>query len=176
LSGFTITGRVSSIFAERMLRYRYAKIKAKDHLNLWIQHLVLNTLRTPGYPRVSMIAGMNSGRWHALVYAPVEDSGEILESLLQEYWSGLSKPLHFFPETSLHYAQLVLQQSKSPDDALRRAESVWSGRGSKDGECKDPHFYLCFKSGNPLDTEFQRLAEGIFSPLLASQQELTSHE
>jgi exodeoxyribonuclease V gamma subunit len=176
LAGFAITGRISSIFAERMLRYRYAKIKARDHLSLWIQHLVLNTLRTPGYPRASMIAGLHSGDWHAQLYAPVEDSREILESLLQEYWSGLSKPLHFFPETSLHYAQLVLQKGKSPDDALCRAESTWLGNDFNRGECKDPHFDLCFKSGNPLDAEFQRLAEGIFSPLLASQQELTSHE
>jgi exodeoxyribonuclease V gamma subunit len=176
LSGFSITGRISSIFPERMVRYRYATIKAKDHLSLWMQHLVLNSLQQPDYPRKSMIAGLNAGKWYALEYAPVENSREVLEYLLHEYWNGLSKPLHFFPETSFQYAHLLLRKDKSPEEALRQAESAWSGGDSHRGECDDPHFELCFKSDNPLDAEFQRLAENVFRPLLANLRERDSHE
>jgi exodeoxyribonuclease V gamma subunit len=176
ISDFTITGRISSIFPERMVRYRYAKLKAKDHLSLWIQHLVLNVLEKPGYPRKSMIAGSSSGKWYALEYAPIENSREVLEYLLQEYWNGLVKPLHFFPETSLQYAQLVLQKDKLPEEALRKAEATWTGSDFNRGEGEDPHFQLCFKSTNPLDAEFERLAEAIYGPLLASQNGITDNE
>ncbi len=174
IADFTLTGRISSIFQERMVRYRYATIKAKDHLSLWVQHLVLNALQQPGYPTKSMIAGLNSGKWHALEYAPVENSREVLEHLLQEYWNGLVKPLHFFPETSFLYAQLVLQKGKSPEDALRRAEATWTGSDFNRGEGQDPHLQLCFKSSIPIDDEFQRLAEAVFQPLLASQKGVSS--
>jgi exodeoxyribonuclease V gamma subunit len=174
LSGFTITGRIPSIFPERMVRYRYATIKARDHLNLWIQHLALNLVRKPGYPRKSMIIGLRSKKWYALEYSPVENSQEILDGLLQEYWNGLMKPLHFFPETSFQYAQQVLQRGALPEKALLKAESHWCGSDYNRGECQDLYFQLCFKSRSPLDAEFQRLAEKIFGPLLASRKEITT--
>jgi exodeoxyribonuclease V gamma subunit len=176
LSGFTITGRIHSIFQQRMVRYRYARLKAKDHLSLWIHHLILNALQKPGHPRKSMIAGLNFGKWFALEYAPVENSREVLEHLLHEYWNGLVRPLHFFPETSLKYAQLVLQKGKLPEEALLKAESNWSGGDYGRGECEDPHYQLCFKSGSPIDAEFQRISEEIFRPLLACQKEITDNE
>ncbi len=176
LSGFSITGRLPFIYPEQMVRYRYARLKAKDHLSLWVQHLALNALGKTGYPRESMIAGLHSGKWYALQYAPVENSREILERLLQEYWNGLVKPLPFFPDTSLQYAQLVLKKDKSPEHALRAAESTWAGSEHNRGECRDSHFELCFKSHNPLDAEFQRLAVEIFGPLLACQREFAGHE
>ena len=123
-----------------------------------------------------MIAGLSSGKWYALEYAPVENSVEILEYLLREFWNGLVKPLHFFPETSLQYAQLVLQKDKSPEEALSKAEATWTGSDFHRGEGVDPHFQLCFKSTNPLDAEFQRLAEAIYGPLLASQNGITDNE
>jgi exodeoxyribonuclease V gamma subunit len=176
LSGFTITGRIRSIFPERMVRYRYANLKAKDHLSLWIHHLVLNAVQKPGYPGKSMLAGLNSGKWYALEYAPVENSLEILAQLLDEYWNGLIKPLHFFPESSFKYARMLLLKDMPPQEALARAESNWSGSEYNRGESKDPHFQLCFKYGNPIDAEFQRISEAIFEPLLASQKEVTDSE
>jgi exodeoxyribonuclease V gamma subunit len=173
LSGFIITGRIKSIFPERMLRYRYANLKAKDHLSLWIHHLLLNALQKAGYPRKSVIAGMNLGKWHALEYAPVENSLEILDHLLEEYWNGLIKPLHFFPETSLKYAQQLLQKGKPPEEALAGAKLKWLGSDHNRGDSQDPHFQLCFKSHNPIDADFQRLSLKIFRPLLACQREVT---
>jgi exodeoxyribonuclease V gamma subunit len=175
-SGFAITGRIQSIFPERMVRYRYANLKAKDHLSLWIHHLVLNAVRKPGYPRKSIIAGLNFGKWYVLEYAPVEDSMEILDQLIEGYWNGLIKPLHFFPETSFKYAQLVLQKGKPPQEALARAESNWSGSDYNRGESEEPHFDLCFRYGNPIDAEFQRISEEIFGPLLTCQKEVSDSE
>jgi exodeoxyribonuclease V gamma subunit len=176
IAEFTITGRIPSIFQDRMVRYRYTTIKARDHLSLWIQHLVLNALQKHGYPRRSMIAGLSSRKWVALEYAPVENSREILDDLLEEYWNGLLKPLHFFPEASFQYAQQVLQKDKSPEEALRKAEDTWSGSDFNRGESEDLHYQLCFKSTNPLDAEFQRLSEKIYGPLLASQKKNANNE
>jgi len=175
LSGFTITGRIHGIFRERMVRYRYAKLKAKDHLSLWIQHLILNAMKKPGYPRKSVVMGRGSGNWSAMGYSPMENSEEILDCLLQAYWRGLSKPLHFFPETSYAYAQQVIKKGTPPEKALAKAESNWAGGDFSRGEREDPYLELCFKSFSPIDSEFQRLSEDIFRPLLASQEEIKDH-
>lgn len=172
ISDFTITGSLPSIYSERMVRYRYASVRPKDRLSLWIQHLILNLVGNAGYPRKSLLMGLRDKKWWALEYSPLENSRELLENLLQTYWSGLSKPLHFFPETSLWYAEQVLLKGLSPQKARSRAEAHWTGDDYHRGEGRDLSFQLCFKSASPLDAEFQNLAEAVFQPLLASQKEL----
>ena len=170
VSDFTITGSIQPLYREHLVRYRYASIKAKDRLNLWIPHLVLNLVGNPDYPRESLLMGLRNNTWCALAYAPVENSRELLENLLQTYWSGLSKPLPFFPETSFLYAEQVLLKGTHPEKALATAEAHWAGNFHR-GEGQDPSFQLCFKAGEPLNEEFERLAVAVFGPLLASRKE-----
>jgi len=174
ISGFRLTGRINPIYPERLLHYRYARVKTRDRLKVWIHHLTLNILMTDTYPRTSILAGLEPDKrrepvWAAWEYSPVENSKEILENLLKEYWAGLMKPLHFFPDTSWMYAHTLVEKNKSGEDALNSARRIWEKTDYNRGECEDPYYQLCFGNTDPLDSKFRRIAEEIFRPFLEHQ-------
>ena len=171
ISGFRLTGRIDDLYPDKMVQYRYAKIKAKDRIRTWVRHLVLNCDHLPGYPRTSMVAGMDKA-WTAWEYGPVENAEEILARLLERYWEGLMKPLHFFPESSWEYAQQNLERQRPPGDALQKAWGIWTGNAFIDGEGEDLYYDLCFKNLNPLESEFEAQALEVFGPVLASQSKV----
>jgi len=176
LSGFRLTGRIDSIYPERLIKYRYTRIKPKDRLNIWFQHLFLNRLATDHNPRMSLLAGLSpkgkDPQWVAYEFLPVENSQEILENLLEKYWEGLLIPLHFFPRSSWEYAQRVVEKGTPLEDALESARSTWVGNDYAPGECEDAYYQLCFANTDPLDSEFQDIAEEVFGPLLEHQKEI----
>jgi len=177
ISGFRLTGRINLIYPERLLQYRYARVKTRDRLKVWIHHLALNSIMADTYPRTSMLAVLEPDKrreavWTAWEYAPVENSKEILGRLLNEYWAGLIKPLHFFPDTSWMYIHTMLKKNKSEKDALNSARRIWEKTDYNRGECEDPYYQLCFGNTDPLDLEFQRIAEEVFRPFLEHQKEI----
>lgn len=177
VSGFSLRGRVRSIYGERFLHYRYAKIKPRDQIRAWIYHLVLNSIPGGGHPRTSLIAGLDSKRgqelqWAVWEYPPVSNSDEILGTLLRRYWKGLCLPLPFFPLSSWQYASMKLARGKDPEEAVAHARKQWTGSRFQRGECQDLYYQLCFGGADPFGEEFQRIAEEVFGPILDIQREL----
>ena len=177
ISGFRLIGRINTIYPERLLRYRYARVRSRDRVKVWIHHLALNSLMADRYPRTSMLAGLDTNNrrypeWVAWEYSPVENSEEILGRLLEEYWAGLVRPLHFFQDCSWEYAHMLLEKNKPIENALNSARSVWTGSDYSRGECEDPYYQLCFGNTDPLDSEFRRIAEEVFRPFLGHQIEI----
>jgi exodeoxyribonuclease V gamma subunit len=168
VNGFHITGSIAGVYTGGFLQYRYAGVKAKDHMRLWIQHLALNGLGNGGYARSSFLGGLQPRSKEPLFweYLPVENSKEILGPLLQKYWQGLIKPLHFFPETSWDYLQACVVKSKPVAEGLRQAQKTWEGNEYESGDGQDPYYRLCFEGTDPLDGEFQELAGEVLGPLL----------
>ncbi len=176
IADFRLIGRIQGIYADNLVQYRYANVRPKDRLRLWIQHLVLNILAGEGYPRTSILAGLKkkSGEreWGAWEYSPVKKSRKILENLLKNYWDGLSRPLLFFPQSSLEYCNRLFKGGKTPEEALENARKEWVGSEYSPGECSDDYYALCFGNKNPIDSDFMNVSEEIFGPLLGSQNEL----
>jgi exodeoxyribonuclease V gamma subunit len=176
IAGFRITGRIRSVYPERLVQYRYAGVKPKDRLKVWLYHLALNTIEADHYPCNSMLAGLmpkgNDSEWVAWEYPAMENSEAILESLLELYRAGLVMPIHFFPGSSWEYARMLLEKNKDEEDALGKALKIWQGGDYKRGECEDPYYQLCFGNINPLDSEFKVIAEEVFGPLLQHQEEI----
>lgn len=161
-----ITGRLSRLWRDNLVHYRCAELKAKDYIQLWIHHLILNSLELD---RHSLLIGENDG-WE---YQPVNNSEEILQTLLNLYWQGLVQPLHFFPETSLSFAEHI-KKGKTEEEAFSNARDTWMGNSNKRGEGEDEYYRLCFgrpEEGTPLENEqFKTLAKTFFEPLLAHRQ------
>ncbi|MRR53203.1 MAG: exodeoxyribonuclease V subunit gamma [Deltaproteobacteria bacterium] len=151
IAGFRVSGRLSGIWPEQLLRYRCAKRSGRDQMRLWIEHLLLNELQYSGYPRVSVLATTDG----ILRLRPVADSCVYLRLLLETYWLGLRKPLKFFPRSSLAFA-------KKGD--LGSARIAWSGDRFPEGA--DPYYQLCFGDTDPLDEEFVLLSQALLEPLL----------
>ena len=162
---FRLSGRLSQIWPDRMYRYRCAKMKAKDQLHCWIEHLLLNAAGGEGYPDETLLIMTDK----SILFTKVDDPREELRSILELYWQGLTGPLPFFPESALAYAT-----AKSPWD-LSKARVRWEdGYGDYPGEGKEQHFRLCFGKSDPFDAEFERVARLLLEPLLRHRNQVTS--
>jgi exodeoxyribonuclease V gamma subunit len=151
IGDFKISGRLSGIWPDQLLRSRCAKRSGRDQMRLWIEHLLLNEMKSAGYPLVSVLA-TNDGTLRLL---PVEESSACLRLLLDFYWSGLRQPLKFFPRSSFAYG-------KKWD--LGSARNTWRGERFPEGD--DPYYQLCFGDSDPLDDEFERVTRAILDPFL----------
>lgn len=171
LSGFRITGRIGPFYGEGLLQYRYTRLKVRDLLRLWLDHLVLNIAGEGMYPRTSVLAGLNPEKrkdsdWIIWTLAPVEGSEGILSFLLKTYWEGLMRPVRFFPESAWAFAREVLEKKKEPQEAYGKARKVWEGGEYSRGEMEDPYYQRCFGEVDPLDGDFEHLALAVFKPIL----------
>ena len=160
LAGFQLNGRVENRYPEGLFHFRYADLRARDYLRLWIHYLIL---LSGGH---DSIRGTVIGRDRAWSCPPVENAPCVLEQLLTLYWSGLSIPLKFFPESSMKFAEQLLQKGKRAPEALRAARRVWAESEYGRGESEDDYYRRCFDGQDPLDEEFQRLAVRVYEPLL----------
>jgi len=170
ISGFMLTGRIDSIYTGGMTHFRYARLKGSDFLQAWLRQLVMNAMGNDAYPRRSFLFGSDG----SYEYMPVDEPKEILQRLLKAYGAGLSKPLKFFPDSSWAYVQAVLIKGKPKEAGVEEAKRVWEGSdfSERPGEREDPYLSLCFRNTDPLDAEFQGIADDIFAPLLAHQKNL----
>jgi exodeoxyribonuclease V gamma subunit len=171
VGGFTLTGSLDAVFADAMIRYRYARLKGKDIVVSWIHHLALNCVLHRGYPRRTLLAGLTGKsarerKWVRYEYAPVEKADRILEGLLKLYLKGLSKPLHFFPETAWQYAEARLAKTKPGEVALGQAHKTWEESEWGRSESQDSYYQLCFGKEDPIDLAFEEIAMETFEPLL----------
>ena len=176
LGDMQITGYLNKIWQTHLIHYRYATLKTKDYIQIWIEHLLLNSQNNPKLPCKSLLIGLDKDKkikvWE---YQPVKNSQEILKTLLHSYyWQGIIKPLHFFPESSLSFAEMM-QKTENVETALEKALEKWQGKTEDKqyrSEGDDDYYRLCFGPAEDnsylLKTEeFQNLAQTFFEPLLA---------
>nr|NIR48549.1 exodeoxyribonuclease V subunit gamma [candidate division KSB1 bacterium]NIR69021.1 exodeoxyribonuclease V subunit gamma [candidate division KSB1 bacterium]NIS24093.1 exodeoxyribonuclease V subunit gamma [candidate division KSB1 bacterium]NIT71012.1 exodeoxyribonuclease V subunit gamma [candidate division KSB1 bacterium]NIU24720.1 exodeoxyribonuclease V subunit gamma [candidate division KSB1 bacterium] len=176
LNEFHLTGHLDQITQSGLVVYRFARVQAKDHLRVWIQHLALNACAAGATPRESYLAGVDSakdGNWVGWRFRPLDHSTEILTRLLQIYWEGLREPLRFFPNSAFAFIGR-LKQGWKEEWARRSARKRWFGSDSERGEREDLYFQLCFgKEIDPLSQEFQTLASDVFSPVIETEEEIS---
>jgi len=160
---FRLKGCIGNIYGNGLLQFRYADVKPKDRLIIWVHHLVVHNLHKKNYPLNSILACKDED----YRYVQVNESGSLLEELLHVYRQGLTEPIHFFPRSSFAYAEALYRKGKEPGEALRAARKEWEGSDFGGmAESRDPYFRLCFKHTDPLDEPFEELAKKIFQPLM----------
>jgi len=164
LGEFRLTDRLTGLTPNGWVGYRLAGMKAADYLNLWLHHLALNVLAPPGVALQS--------HWIAedkeVILEPVAEAEPLLRGLLDLYWDGSRRLVHFFPKSALAY---VLQLRKEPnvDKAMRAAHMAWEGSEYREGSAErdNPYYQLAFRDADPLDQKFEALASAVFGPLFA---------
>ncbi|MBW2107326.1 MAG: exodeoxyribonuclease V subunit gamma [Deltaproteobacteria bacterium] len=178
MGGFRITGHLHGVGPKGLVQYRYAVLKGKDRVSLWIRHLVLNCLKQHRVCRASMLVGLHKtarGRsWVGWQYPPLPDARKRLQELLEIYWDGLTRPLPFFSESSWAYADQLVERKLPEDQALIAAWKQWWGDDWRPGERQNPYYQLCFEGTDPLGPEFTALAIQILSPIMANQKKAAS--
>ena len=155
-----------------LLSYRLAKIKPKDLLRAWLEHLLFHAAGTGNNAKESIIVGSDS----ISQLAPVSEPLPVLEKLLDLYWAGLRQPVKFFPESSFAFAVADFKLKiggKTTRSPLAQAEENWSGdEYKKTGERTDKYFSLFFNDENVLDEDFETVARAVFCPLLENLSEV----
>ena len=119
---------------------------------------MLNVLKPTGVKPVTLWFLQDK----ALQFRPVAEARVLLEALLDLYWLGLQRPLHFFPASACTY----MKKERSID----AARGAWRSNHHR-GEDADPYYRLAFRGCDPLDAEFEQLAATVFGPLLAAMEE-----
>jgi exodeoxyribonuclease V gamma subunit len=178
LDGTRLVGRLENMWQDGRIQHRYAELKAKNRLELWINHLVLNCLTDTSYPKNSIWFGRDKNKKIAsTALSPIDGNPkEILSDLVRLYWLGQTEPLRFFPDLSLSFAKAVLASELKEDEAkskaVRDAVDTWSAT-RHNHEAKDPAITHAFGDLSPITTrghdpenDFSELALSIFSPLI----------
>lgn len=165
LGAFRLSGRVAGMTKHGWVGYRLAKVKANDYLRLWLHHLALHAqadtpMNLPSY-------WVAEDQLIALNPNPPRQARELLRELLEIYWQGTQRLLHFFPKSALAYFQKT--RSDKPQQALETAQAIWQGkeRQAVSAEREDVYYQLAFAESDPLDAEFAELSERVFAPLFA---------
>ena len=163
LAGVHLHGQIGEIFDRGQVRLRFGRIKARDLMVSWLQHLLLCHPKVAFRNREGLLVGRDS----AMQFGVPAAAEDLLKALLHLFLQGISAPLAFFPETALTYAQARLVRGKSHSAACAAAEKVWCGNDFSPGESADPYLTRIFGDTQPLDADFFKLAETVLGPLLA---------
>lgn len=155
IGDFRIYGRLANILPDQLLRYRSAKLSARDQVKLWIEHLLLNSCGDQRYPQTSRLLMLDG----VVAVQPLQDSSACLEVLLNHYWQGLMLPLHFFPRSALAFAQ---------SGKISSAHAAWNNQLYP--ESADPAYRICFADEDPLDGAFEEIALDVFQRYLQQSQ------
>ena len=168
LGEMRLIGRLGGIWRDHLIYYRYAKFKAKDYINTWIYHLILNTLSDNNLPRQSLLIG-EDGEWCYQPLDPLESQTILITLLTDYYWQGLLQPLPFFPQSAFAFVK-ALHRGKSTEESYDRAWQAWRGNEFALGEAENEYYQLNFgqfDQNAPLkDQRFPALAQKFFEPLL----------
>lgn len=145
--------------ADGLVGWRYASARAGDLLDAWLQHLVLCASAPPGVEACT--------RWLcrdlSLHFRPCADAPRQLAALLALYRRGLCAPLHFFPRTAWAWMQ------RGPHAARREWQPDLHHPFP---EGADAAYRLALRGvADPLDAEFETLAQAVFAPLQAHLNE-----
>ncbi|PLX95036.1 MAG: hypothetical protein C0621_04610 [Desulfuromonas sp.] len=164
LTGIRLRGEISLQGESGPLLYRNGSLRRKDLLDSWIVHLLVNCVTAPTASRLF-------GRETSILFPPVSGACARLEELVGFWQQGNSAPLPFIPSASSLYVE-TLNKGKVADEALERVRNAWNDSWSSYGaEMNDPWLNLC--GGETLldSAQFAPLAEAIFTPLFATQEE-----
>jgi exodeoxyribonuclease V gamma subunit len=173
IGDFVVSGNISHATPGGLLFYRAARIKSKDRLRAWVEHLLVQAVRGDDRLAGTILVGADD----VLKFNPVSNPLAELKTLLDLYWAGLRQPLKFFPETSHAFAEAgwklqAGRQGRQTQTPRERALAKWRGneRGSP-GEEQDKFISLFFRDETALDEEFETIARTVFQPVLENSTE-----
>ncbi|MGR8935915.1 MAG: exodeoxyribonuclease V subunit gamma [Gammaproteobacteria bacterium] len=117
LGRYRLLGKLSNLYRNGSLFYRFSSLKGKDLLSAWLQHLIVTRLQ----PSCTYLIAKDED----VLFPPQLSDGDFLLGLLDIYRLGRGRPDVFFTEAALAYLRqaLLLQNGgksgKSPLDAAQ---------------------------------------------------------
>ena len=163
--GLRIRGRIETVMPDGFLQFRFADLTPSDRIHAWIRLLVFSAARRAGAGRHGTTGCLLAGRDGLCRYEAPAYAGDLLEKLVEVFREGLCRPVAFFPESSMAFAESMAKKD-DPGGALRAAGRCWRGNEARPGEGQRAWNQICFRGVDPLNEEFMRLARDVLGPLL----------
>ena len=161
LEGFSLSGKVSSLYGGRCVHFRTAKLNPQDHVRAWIEHLSLCATGESQEPRTVLL-----GKDAIVTFDPVPSARAELQTLCELFWEGLTLPLPFFPASAMAFVEAELTGAGNPHSKARAQwHGAWRKNGKGEGEKDDVFISRCFDVPDPLDDRFEELARMVFKPM-----------
>ena len=165
LPPYNIEGSVNKVINDTRLDIRLGKLKGKNILDLWINHLILNY--DSNFKSQLFYFDSNENLKSLTLTPELEEQNSVLSSMLDFYYNAHQKPEEYiFPaETSFTFAK-TLFKTKSEDKAVKAAGKKWdSFEGFSDSD--DYYNSLMFKNGDFIkESVFQKSSKELWFPIL----------
>jgi exodeoxyribonuclease V gamma subunit len=168
LPPFHLSGQLTSIYQQTMIRYRLAKLRPRDLVAAFIQHLCLSLTGMRNTPKSTRLI-CKDAVWE---FAPLPEPTIILEDFLAIYWQGLQQPLPFFERTTYAYAFKRIFLGKDQDQAFKDAVKVWRGGYVSRGESADDYVRRCFDDLHMVREAFESITTRIYTPIFSAGKQL----
>ncbi|AIN47467.1 exodeoxyribonuclease V subunit gamma [Candidatus Palibaumannia cicadellinicola] len=165
-----LTGWLSQVQDNGLLRWRPSYLAMKDGLQLWIEHLAYCAMGGKGESRMF---GTNS-QWHFLAVS-AEEAQKYLQIIVNGYWQGMSEPLFLLNRSGgawLHYCfnrktRTINWEENCQREARDKMMQAWQGDKFFPGENSDPYLQRLIREFNEKDIIATiKAAESYFLPLL----------
>ena len=169
IGDFTLSGRIDRIRGEILLHYRLTKLKTKDFVRIWIEHLARNLAEQ----KPALLFGKEGEEIAGYEFPPMKNAREILTDLLTIYWGGLRQPLRLFPRSSWTFVEKLFAGRKL-DSARYSARSDWKSNEYDEksrGERDDSYIKLAFRdTDDVLDEEWEKISLLVFKPIFSARK------
>jgi exodeoxyribonuclease V gamma subunit len=155
IGGINLRGELGSLYERGRICFRPSKLKGSDTLALWIHHLALLLAKPAGVQPVSIHRASD----RVICFYEVDNPRDELKKLIDLFKQGHSEPLHFYPRTSLAWAEA------KPESRMNKARKTWYSGYKYRGEEEDVGYALITGGDDPLDSQFEELGQ-VFFPIL----------
>jgi exodeoxyribonuclease V gamma subunit len=193
LDGARVAGVLRDVRPKGQALVRFARLKPKNELAAWAQHLALCAARPTGTFRNTMVLGRarnDDARVEGRVFEPIDAARakRHLSELARLYRLGQRSPLSLFPNASKVFAERFVAAADRPD---RERWALWAARKaftdrSAGAEADDAYVRRIFASVDPFATgsspfdptgeaglpTFAEVALLVFAPLLEGSREV----
>lgn len=175
LDGVRLSGWLTQVQSDGLLRWRPGVLTLTDGLLLWLEHLIYCALGGDGESRI--IGRENSG-WRFAALPPEQAEAE-LTRYMQGYREGLSHPLLLLNKSGGAWlnasfdkkSQQLLTDEGTQNKARTRLLQAWSGGYQQAGEADDPYLQrLCRALHEPQLAEITAAAQRWYLPVLLANQ------
>jgi exodeoxyribonuclease V gamma subunit len=169
IGDFTLGGRIDRVRGDTLLHYRLTRLKTKDFVRIWIEHLARNLTEQ----KPALLFGKEGEEIAGYEFPPMENAREVLTDLLTIYWGGLRQPLRLFPRSSWTFVDKICA-GKDRRRARYLAENDWKSNEYDDksrGERDDGYIKLAFRNTDDvLDEEWEKISLLVFKPIFSARK------
>ncbi len=166
----------TGVYPQGLLRLTYSKLKGKNLLIFWIQHLLICAAPQAELNQTSYLIARGEKKTAVCLQLPPQPQPlSLLEDLIELFHLGQRRPLPLPINTAWAYAEAIFT-GKTPEQAALLARKLWQGNPMSPGDQEDPYLLRAFGELGPDFTasekaDFSSLALQIFTPLLQALKE-----